>query len=138
MGRKGWVDRAVATGDWAQAESKARSHLRKSNIETLYLNRYPGRPDKGEKALDGKREKAEKRAITLAKAYKKYQKRGGNRSLPDRILAKFGQTRIDSLDRATLREATRKLYPKLSEAERAELVYDPIDEIVGLDRSAPK
>jgi len=138
MGRKGWVDRAVATGDWAQAESKARSHLRKSNIETLYLNRYPGRPDKGEKALDGKREKAEKRAITLAKAYKKYQKRGGNRSLPDRILAKFGQTRIDSLDRATLREATRKLYPKLSEAERAELVYDPIDEIVGLDRGAPK
>src|SRR6516162_9581236 len=104
MGRKGWVDRAVATGDWSQAEGKARSHLRKSNIETLYLIRYPGRPDKGEKALDGKAERIEKRAITLARAYRKYQKRGGNRSLPDRILKEFGETRIDYLDRATLRE----------------------------------
>jgi len=94
-----------------------------------------GRPDKGERALDGKREKLEKRAITLAKAYKKYRKRGGNRSLPDRILKELGKTRIEDLDRATIRGAACKL--SSSEIERAELV-DAIDEIAGLDRGAPR
>ena len=34
MGRKSWVDRAVATGDWSQAEKKARSDAVVENTGT--------------------------------------------------------------------------------------------------------
>src|SRR5262245_54926309 len=144
MGRKSWVDRAVATGDWSEGEKKARKHLRESNIKTLLAR---GGRVENEEAVDNyfrdafsarphdecpPPKVAEVVVITLARAYETYQARGGNRALPEHVLKELGETPVEHLDRAIVEEAARKLYPGLSDAERAELVYDPIDEIIGL------
>ena len=42
---------------------------------------------------------------------------------------------IDQLDRSTIVDAGRRLYPKCLQSERAELVHDPLEEIVGFGRT---
>jgi hypothetical protein len=68
---------------------------------------------------------------TLAEAYEAYRARGGNRLLLERVLEELGETPIDEIDRKVIVEVSRKLYPGLAQSERAELVHDPIEEIVG-------
>src|SRR5262245_28686739 len=120
MGRKSWVDRAVATGDWSQGEKKARKHLRKSNRQILERQRYYDRErekgidellaraagEKAERAVE-ERLASETIVITLARAYETYQARGGNRALPERVLKELGETPVGDIDRATVEEVAR-------------------------------
>jgi hypothetical protein len=70
--------------------------------------------------------------VTLSLAYDAYQTHGGNRRIPDRALTEL-------VDRATIIATARRLYPHSSKNERAELLIDPMEEILGLARSrAPK
>jgi hypothetical protein len=73
-------------------------------------------------------------AVRFAKAYQDYRDRGGNRSLEDRALAYFGPMDIELIDRAAIIAAARKLYPNRSQADRAELVYDPVEEVIACPR----
>jgi hypothetical protein len=68
---------------------------------------------------------------TVAEAYEAYRARGGNRLLPERILEELGETLIDEIDRKVIVDVGRKLYPGLAQSERAELIHDPIEEVVG-------
>ena len=56
------------------------------------------------------------------------------------MLAELGEVPIEEFDRATIIAVARRLYPRSSQVERAELLIDPMEEILGLARSraAPK
>jgi hypothetical protein len=69
--------------------------------------------------------------VTVADAYRDYLERGGNRQLPKRVLAEIGSVPVDQLDRPAIVEVGWKLYPKCLKSERVELVYEPLEEIVG-------
>jgi hypothetical protein len=60
-----------------------------------------------------------------------YRARGGNRVLEDKVFDHFASTDVEQITRETVINAARKLYPKHSQALRAELVTDPMDEILG-------
>ena len=68
---------------------------------------------------------------TLAEAYEDYLERGGNRSLQERVLDHFGDMNVEEINRTVVIAASRKLYPGLTQAERAELIVDPLEEIIG-------
>src|SRR5262245_28210090 len=69
--------------------------------------------------------------VTLSMAYDAYLARGGNRRLPGPALAHLGSRDVTQIDRATVIAAALKLYPKHSPQERAELLYDPLSEVLG-------
>jgi hypothetical protein len=82
---------------------------------------------------------ASESVVTLSLAYGEYQARGGNRRIPNRALAELGEVPIEDIDRATIIATARRLYPHSSQSERAKLLIDPMEEILGLARSrAPK
>jgi hypothetical protein len=163
MARRSWIDKPAETGDWSEAEKKAKKQLRKSSIRILFAPR-PGRPrddDEERRELEERtrpakfeetvaepepeeqpdeyeivgelpeEEETEPDVLTLAQTYEAYRTRGGNRLLPERILEELGETPIDEIDRKVIVEVGRKLYPGLAQSERAELVHDPIEEVVG-------
>jgi hypothetical protein len=120
MPRKSWIDRVVETGDWSEGEKKAARALRKS-AALISQNTGDAEPvDTGEATA------------TLAEAYEHYRERGGNRALSSELLAHLGPTPIDQIDREVLIAAARELYPRSTQDERARLVYDPVDEIIGI------
>jgi hypothetical protein len=75
-------------------------------------------------------------ATTLSVAYEEYLRRGGNRRIPNRVMVHLGLVSIDRIDRSTIIDAGRKLYPGLPQVDRAELVHDPIEEVLGGARGA--
>jgi hypothetical protein len=75
--------------------------------------------------------------VTLATAYESYRDAGGNRVVADRVLTHLGGWDVEAIDRAVIIKTARELYPKASQAERAELVHDPLEEILGGILRAP-
>jgi hypothetical protein len=73
--------------------------------------------------------------VTLELAYIRYRDRGGNREIFDRVLAELGDTPIEEIDRSVIIATARKLYPKWSQGDRAELVIDPLEEVLGFART---
>jgi hypothetical protein len=78
---------------------------------------------------DEREEKPE--VVTLELAHIRYRERGGNREIPQRVLGALGSTLVEEIDRSVIIPTARKLYPRWSQSDRAELVIDPLEEILG-------
>ena len=132
----------------ARRAQKERSISRAGENETPEVDSLDTRPDRVEELIEDEfsedadplpsdeEEKvlaqADKRpAVTLAELYRGYLERGGNRRLTKRVLDHLGSVSIDQIDRSAIIDAGLKLYPRSSQAERTELVHDPLEEIVG-------
>jgi hypothetical protein len=76
-------------------------------------------------------------ATTLAEAIARYRERGGNRSVDPRALEHFGAVDVTTIDRDVLLEWGRKLFPKLTIAERMEHFVEPLAEILNLPPAEP-
>ena len=77
-------------------------------------------------------------ATTLAEAVARYRERGGNRSVDPRALEHFGAVDVTTINRDVALEWSRKLYPKLTIAERMEHFVEPLAEILDLPPAEPK
>src|SRR5262249_53300632 len=77
-------------------------------------------------------------ATTLAEAVARYRERGGNRALDSKVLEHLGGIDVAEIDRDFLLEWGRKLYPKLTIAERMEHFVEPLAEILDLPPAEPK
>jgi len=75
---------------------------------------------------------------TLAEAVARYRERGGNRSVDPRALEHFGSVDVTTINRDVALEWVRKLYPKLTIAERMEHFVEPLTEILDLPPAGPK
>jgi uncharacterized protein (DUF2236 family) len=75
--------------------------------------------------------------MTLGEAYARYCERGGNRTLDPKVLEYLGDVAAATIDRDFLLEWGRKLYPKLTPAQRVQRFAEPLAEILGLPPAKP-